>query len=131
MADLSPEELKITLARQRENKDVNRARIWHIKQAPCTDCGLKWHPHVMTFDHPMRAASAMKVSKTGRPISVASITYWNPTAFNKQIALLDLVCKNCHFLREALRDLHGAMVPPSRRKEISDIAAKCKGALAE
>lgn len=37
--------------RQVQNREINQKRMWKLKQQPCTDCELRWHPHCMSFDH--------------------------------------------------------------------------------
>ena len=125
---LTPEQARDQ--QQKENTEINRDLLWKVKQAPCTDCGLKWHPLVMTFDHIDRTAAAMKLTPKGRPVNINAQTYWNPVAFRKQLKLLEVVCKNCHFLREMKRDLNNPMFPRQRRGEMLALMKRCeKGAL--
>jgi len=113
--------------RQRENRIINRERMWKLKQQPCGDCGLRWHPYCMTFDHVDR--QSMRTTKSGRPVTLNSVTYWNPEVFNMQLELLDVVCRNCHMIREAKRDIDDPKVRPSMKHLFSIWFSQCKGAL--
>ena len=114
-------------ARRIQNKEVNQKRMWKLKQQPCADCGLKWHPHCMSFDHVDR--TGMKLNAKGNPVGINTCTYWNPVAFNKQLALMDVVCKNCHLIREAKRDLNDPKVKPNMKHLFPMWFEKCKGGL--
>lgn len=62
------------------------------KDFPCMDCGVKYPPYVMDFDH----AGSVKI---------ASVSYgagnlgWGRTKLLEEIAKCDLVCANCHRIR--------------------------------
>jgi hypothetical protein len=79
---------------------VRRLAAWRIRQArtkalmlaaknrPCMDCGIRYNPWVMDFDHRDRSTKYAIVSElalTGRLV-----------AMRKEIAKCDVVCSNCH-----------------------------------
>lgn len=116
---------------QRQNTEANFKRMWKLKQLPCTDCGLRWHPHAMTFDHRDRKGLKYKTTKTGslKPVSIGECLYWNPTAFNEQLKLMDVVCRNCHMIREAKRDMDDPKVSPRNKHLFPMWFEQCDGAL--
>jgi hypothetical protein len=63
------------------------------KDRPCMDCGVKYPPCVMDFDH----VRGLKVSCLG--------WMWDAARDKviSEIAKCDLVCSNCHRLRTAVR----------------------------
>lgn len=66
---------------------VRRQDIWDLKDAPCMDCGIKYNPWQMQFDH---REGEVKIEKVSRMTS---------RSFEKvleEIAKCDLVCSNCH-----------------------------------
>lgn len=111
----------------KNNTEINRKRMWKLKQQPCTDCGLRWHPHAMTFDHKDR--KALKYTKAGKIIGINATTYWNPEIFNKQLEMMDVVCKNCHLIREAKRDINDPKIRPAMKHLFPIWFDQCKGAL--
>lgn len=60
-----------------------------LKTAPCLDCGLKYPPFCMDFDH---RDSAMK----RLDVSVLVRRGWSWANILGEIAKCDLVCANCH-----------------------------------
>jgi hypothetical protein len=114
---------------QRNNKLVNDKRLWKLKQSPCVDCGLRWHPHCMTLDHIDR--KGLKVDTKNNPVSIASIKYWNPKRFNEQLKLMDLVCRNCHMIRELKRDINDPKIKPDIKHLYVKYLEKCNGGLKE
>lgn len=65
--------------------------IWALKCAPCTDCGNLYHPAVMEFDHVSeRGLKLFNIGGRVRPIK----------DLNLELSKCDLVCANCHSLRE-------------------------------
>lgn len=115
------------IAQQKSNIEINKSRMWKLKQKPCKDCGLRWHPHCMTFDHIDR--KSMKLTKTGRPISIGNVTYWNPDVFNMQLKMMDVVCRNCHMIREAKRDIDDPKIAMNMKHTFTLWFEKCKGGL--
>lgn len=122
---MSEEELRYE--RQAKNKEINQKRMWKMKQEPCADCGLRWHPYAMSFDHIDR--KGMKTNSKGKVTPLNQLTYWNPTVFNMQLKLMDVVCRNCHMIREAKRDINDPKVKPNMKHLFPVWFDKCKGAL--
>jgi hypothetical protein len=118
---------KVRYDLQQENKQINQKRMWRLRQQPCTDCGLKWHPRVMTFDHLDR--KGMKYHASGKPVKLNELTYWQPKVFNMQLKQMEVVCMNCHRIREDKRDMNNPMVKPNMKEHFEEWFKKCKGAL--
>jgi hypothetical protein len=116
---------------QKENTETNFKRLWRLKQQPCADCGLRWHPHAMTFDHVDRKGLKYKTTKTGhkKPVNIGDCLYWNPVAFTAQLKLMDVVCRNCHLIREAKRDINDPKVSYRNKDLFPKWFEQCDGAL--
>src|SRR5882672_2772443 len=71
-----------------------------LKNKPCADCGLKYLPCVMHFDH-VRGKKEFNVS-------VGNVTY-RPQRILAEIAKCDLVCANCHAIRTFQRSQNKRM----------------------
>lgn len=81
------------LIQQCYGKRVRRI-IWEYKaRRPCSDCGNKYPPEAMDFDH-VRGPKAFNI---GNARSVAL------KALAVEIAKCDLVCATCHRLRTCER----------------------------
>src|SRR5258705_499129 len=99
--DLSKEVLSTRRYRARNRCELNRkqretARVHHrwcdaLKNKPCVDCGIKYPPHVMDWDH----VSGVKRFNLGN----ARQRYGHLGIREQilvEIAKCDLVCANCH-----------------------------------
>lgn len=75
---------------------INNVTRFKLLSQPCADCNITWHPLVMTFDHRDRS------SKFKSPSCL--LTY-DPKIYNNEVSKCDVVCRNCHQIREYLRDL--------------------------
>ena len=75
----------------------NTQKMQRVLSRPCVDCNLLWHPFVMTFDHVDRATKKYVIS------DARSL---HPKAFDRELQKCEVVCKNCHGMREYLRDMH-------------------------
>lgn len=62
---------------------------------PCSDCGNKFHPTAMDFDHRPGTEKIKEISKMG--------TF---RAIDVEIQKCDLVCSNCHRIRTHTRKDH-------------------------
>ena len=89
MAGLDEEQLR-NLAR-------NRRVMYKLLSAPCEDCNITWHPLVMTFDHEDRSQTKYVISNLKTAL---------PSVFDEEIAKCAVVCRNCHQIREYLRDIN-------------------------
>lgn len=78
--------------RDAERRKEIKAKLAAYKARPCKDCGLRFHPDAMEFDH-CRGRKSFSLS--------------NPPANLRRVAAeivkCDLVCSNCHRVRTAAR----------------------------
>lgn len=84
-----------------------RCVILFIKDMPCADCGKKYPPCAMDFDH---VRGTKKISVSG------GYVYVGMPALEKELAKCDLVCANCHRIRtwkRATSMRRSAASPPS------------------
>lgn len=76
------------IARRVGNQVANRLIIKEAKDVPCADCGERYPPYVMDFDH-VRGYKLMNVSMmVQRGFSAAKM--------HEEIAKCEVVCANCH-----------------------------------
>lgn len=68
---------------------VNEVNI--LKNVPCTDCGVKYPPYVMDFDHIDGQEKSDNVSVLIRKGSRSAVM--------DEIAKCEVVCSNCHRIR--------------------------------
>ena len=68
-----------------------KAEIRKIKEAPCTDCGQRYPPYVMDFDHVEDNKDFGVSYAVGSGLSRETIL--------AEIAKCELVCANCHRVR--------------------------------
>lgn len=66
-----------------------------LKRNPCTDCGQRWPPVAMDFDH----VRGEKVDHVGVMVQKG----YALEAIQAEIAKCELVCACCHRVRTALR----------------------------
>jgi len=95
-----------------ERREINERYILEKKNVPCEDCGLRWHPAVITFDHIDRKGKY--VSGSGKRMNPNKMLTYNPTDFKNMIDACGAVCMNCHRIREMYRDkvlLHSKWLP--------------------
>ena len=81
----------------RANEQRYAARVDALKLKPCLDCGGKFPPVCMDFDH--RPGQV----KLGNVSSIR--TRWSMERVLAEIAKCDLVCANCHRIRTRARGL--------------------------
>ena len=67
-----------------------RALVDSAKDVPCMDCGVRYPPYVMDFDH--RDPSV-------KFLGVGMMTHRSPAKIIEEIAKCDVVCSNCHRIR--------------------------------
>lgn len=81
--------------RKNAAKARNKAITDEIKSTtPCTDCGKKYHPFVMDFDH---------VGEKDRDVSLLVQAPASVKRLMAEIAKCELVCANCHRMRTFTR----------------------------
>ena len=89
------------------------ARMRDLKLEPCVDCGGRFHPVAMTFDH---RPGTTKVN------DLANLARLGCTRlFGQELAKCDLVCANCHAIRTYLR----------RQEELAHVAAASRPLVSE
>lgn len=66
-----------------------RAWIDGLKARPCTDCGRRFHPVAMDFDH-VRGKKLKHIS---------GMWSWERSKVLVELAKCELVCSNCHRVR--------------------------------
>lgn len=76
--------------KQREDARAKRAIIAKIKDVPCMDCGIKYPPYVMDFDHRNPYDKKMNISRVGQ---------WGIKTLLEEVKKCDIVCSNCHRIR--------------------------------
>lgn len=74
-------------------RDEYHALVAKIKDRPCADCGCRYPPYVMDFDHREGTAKKRGVSKMVNHGGIAL------KAILVEIDKCDLVCSNCHRIR--------------------------------
>jgi hypothetical protein len=80
------------IERVRRRQDATVAFLRRLKDVPCTDCGGRFLPHQMDFDHRDPSTKSFYIG-SGR----ASLK--SREALLAEIAKCDVVCANCHRLR--------------------------------
>lgn len=83
------ERLKILWAQRDKDREKRFREILKvIKDAPCQDCGIKYPPYVLDFDHRPGEIKLFNVGRTSKAGSLKRLL--------EEIAKCDLVCSNCH-----------------------------------
>ena len=77
------------LRRQRLKREAIRELLENLKSGPCVDCGVRYPPYVMDFDHRDPAQKQFSIAKADDQTSSIKIVL-------AEIAKCDLVCANCH-----------------------------------
>jgi len=78
-------------AQRADRRDRLVARMRQLKAAACMDCGGRFHPAAMTFDHR---------PGTEKLRDLATLAARGLTGlFERELAKCDLVCANCHAVR--------------------------------
>jgi hypothetical protein len=73
-----------------------RALILEAKDRPCVDCGGRWHPLVMEFDHLPGTAKRINLGD----VRARKLGWKN---VREEIAKCEVVCPTCHRLRTLRR----------------------------
>lgn len=92
-----------THARSTSPETRRHRRIWRrqarvldaFRRVPCHDCGRRFHPCAMDFDH--------RVGEAKRAVVTRMIGRSGLTRIFAEVAKCDIVCANCHRLRTFLR----------------------------
>ena len=81
---------RINTKKTKRNDNIIRS----FKDAPCEDCGIKYPYYVMEFDH-VRGVKKCDISEVGRHLGVGKLI--------EELCKCDVVCSNCHKIREYTR----------------------------
>ena len=81
------------LARNAQKRRDMKLHIAKAKDVPCVDCGNRYPPYVMDFDHRNPATKSDDIATIINKLS------WNK--LYEEIAKCDVVCSNCHRIRTA------------------------------
>jgi hypothetical protein len=84
-----------------KNRTVNWPILLKAYSQHCADCGLRWHPAIMTLDHIAR--DGYKTS-TGKRMHPSEMVKYPPPTFLAELRKCEPVCRNCHTMREFVRD---------------------------
>ncbi len=83
--------------RDRAYLPILYAVIEGLKRRPCSDCGQRFHPAAMDFDH-VRGKKRMDICRLRKhKVSLKTVL--------SEISKCDLVCSNCHRIRTYNRRL--------------------------
>ena len=92
---------KINKDSHRKNTQKNKERYREILKAivqeakkgkPCMDCGDKFHPFIMDFDH---------IDPKNKTLDISHMVHYivSPEKLREEILKCELVCSNCHRMR--------------------------------
>lgn len=76
--------------RFRRHASKKRAIIQEHKDKPCADCGVKYPPYVMDFDHR---------NPEDKELTIANVAHHGMQKLLDEIEKCDVVCANCHRIR--------------------------------
>lgn len=98
---------------QRRRQEVRRLRalVQELKRQPCTDCGWRFPPYVMDFDH----VRGTKVRSIGRLVA-----YGHEAGLRAELEKCELVCANCHRIRTHRRGYGNSSCDPADDVALGD-----------
>lgn len=72
-----------------KKREINKQLSNKLKDVPCKDCGIKYSPWVMQFDH---------LDSSKKKFNIASMVYGCKTeeAILEEVKKCEVVCANCH-----------------------------------
>ncbi len=82
----NPEAYKVAEEKTKRNR---KQFFWSLKNNPCVDCGLRFHPVAMDFDH----------LPGYKKLSVNGLYCMAKQKLLDEIKKCELVCANCHRIR--------------------------------
>ena len=85
-------QLPLAIARTNKARRLKLDFVRAIKNKPCADCGIKYPPYVMDFDH---QNSDDKIVDVARAVN----KNWSLKKIKKEVAKCEVVCANCHRIR--------------------------------
>ena len=74
---------------EKRSKMRKQEFFWSLKQKPCTDCHIQFHPVAMDFDH----------LPGYEKLSINGFTGMSNTRLVEETKKCELVCANCHRIR--------------------------------
>jgi hypothetical protein len=77
-------------SKSKQHRDRLRTITDRLKDVPCMDCGVKYPPYVMDFDHRDPKDKSFTVASAQSQSLVSS------DRLEEEIAKCDVVCSNCH-----------------------------------
>jgi hypothetical protein len=83
-------ELEIARVRVRQQRTV--AMLRELRDRPCMDCGGRFAPHQMDFDHRNGTTKRFRVTSGGAMLRPTRVLL-------DEVAKCDVVCANCHRIR--------------------------------
>lgn len=83
-------------ARQKERRAYLKEYVRKKKEAPCADCGGKFHYSAMDFDHRPGEGKIANLTK----LVIGGVS---TDKLDEEMAKCDLVCANCHRVRTYIR----------------------------
>jgi hypothetical protein len=69
--------------------------LWSLKDKPCVDCGIRFHPIAMEWDHLPQFEKSFSIADNFASFSKERIL--------TEVAKCELVCANCHAVRTFTR----------------------------
>jgi hypothetical protein len=85
---------KCEVERKKRMRDETKAFVNSLKDQPCADCNQNWPAYVMDFHHRDKQEKIFKISK--------AIVSMSRERLIEEIEKCDLLCANCHRIREYL-----------------------------
>lgn len=93
----NPERMKELYKLNGRSKEKKlRTVLNSFKDKPCMDCGVKYPPYVMDFDHRDRSTKLFNVGQISKAGSIKRLV--------AEIEKCDLICSNCHRFRTFKKD---------------------------
>jgi hypothetical protein len=93
---MTPERMARQVAGTARFRKSKRDYIHNVKDAPCMDCGGRFPPECMDFDHRPDEVKLFTICDRG-------ISAFGWPKLMAEMAKCDLVCSNCHRIRTASR----------------------------
>lgn len=90
----SPELRKKDRAGSKARNKALREYVNSLKDSPCVDCGVRYPPYVMHFDHLDGSTKLFGISKIPSRVKI-----------DEEVLKCELVCANCHAERTHQRRL--------------------------
>ena len=84
------------IARVRARQDVTLALLRRLRDVPCDDCGARFAPHQMDFDHREAQEKSFVLTSGGAMLT-------SRRRLMEEVAKCDVVCANCHRIRTRTR----------------------------